>query len=109
VDNSIDNPEAISELLDYQDGSVVSRTLVKDKAGTVTVFAFDAGESLSEHTAPYDTLLMVAEGAARVTIATDVHNVTTGQILRLPAKVPHAVHAVERFKMLLVMIRVTGK
>lgn len=91
--------------MDYQDGSVVSNTLIKDAAGTVTAFAFDAGEELSEHTTPYDALVQVLDGSAVITIAGVEHQVATGHVLRLPADVPHAVRADERFKMLLTMIR----
>ena len=96
---------ALSALLDYQTGAVVSRTLVKKEAGTVTAFAFDAGEGLSEHTAPFEALVVVIDGEAEISIAGAPHRVTAGQLLRLPAGQPHAVKAVTRFKMLLIMIR----
>lgn len=102
---SIDHPTALAALVDYQPGSVVSRTLVKGRTGTVTVFAFDAGEGLSEHETPFDALLLVADGRAVVRIGGEEHTVATGEIVRLPAGIPHAVQAVERFKMLLIMIR----
>jgi quercetin dioxygenase-like cupin family protein len=102
---SVDGPADLAGLVDYQDGAVVSRALVKDKAGTVTVFAFDAGEALSEHETPYDALLHVLEGQAVVTIAGEPHTLASGRIVRLPANVPHAVRAEQRFKMLLIMIR----
>ena len=94
-----------SALVDYQSGSVVSRTLVKKPAGTVTVFAFDAGEGLSEHTAPFDALLMNLEGEAEVSIAGTPYHLSAGQVLELPAGRPHAVKAITRFKMLLLMIK----
>ena len=96
---------AQSELVEYQSGSVVSRTLIKKSAGTVTAFAFDAGEGLSEHTAPYDALVLVVDGTAEISIAGHVHTVTAGQLLKLPGGQPHAVRAITRFKMILVMIR----
>jgi quercetin dioxygenase-like cupin family protein len=96
---------ALSALLDYQAGAVVSRTLVKKEAGTVTAFAFDAGEGLSEHTAPFEALVVMIDGEAEISIAGTPHRVTAGQLLRLPAAKPHAVKAVTRFKMLLIMIR----
>jgi quercetin dioxygenase-like cupin family protein len=96
---------ALSALVQYQAGAVVSRTLVKKDAGTVTAFAFDAGEGLSEHTAPYDALVLVVEGESEISIAGTAHRVAAGQLLRLPARQPHAVKALTRFKMLLVMIR----
>ena len=92
-------------LVDYQPGAVVSRTLVKKEKGTVTAFAFDAGEGLSEHTAPFDALVLGVDGEAVVSIAGTPHRVTAGHLLRLPAGLPHAVKAPTRFKMLLVMIR----
>jgi quercetin dioxygenase-like cupin family protein len=101
------NPEvlAVTGLVDYQTGTVVSRTLVKKPTGTVTVFAFDAGEGLSEHTAPFDALVLGLEGEAQITIAGTPCQVRAGEFVRLPADQPHAVRAVQRFKMLLIMIR----
>jgi quercetin dioxygenase-like cupin family protein len=96
---------ALTALVEYQPGAVVSRTLLKKEAGTVTAFAFDVGEGLSEHTAPFDALVMVVEGEAEVSIAGVPHRVTAGHLLRLPAGRPHAVKAVTRFKMILTMIR----
>ena len=93
------------DLVQYQAGAVVSRTLVKKPTGTVTVFAFDAGEGLSEHTAPFDALIFLIEGEAEITIGGTLHRVRAGEILRLPAHRPHAVRAVQRFKMVLIMIR----
>jgi quercetin dioxygenase-like cupin family protein len=96
---------AQSGLVEYQSGSVVSRTLLKKPAGTVTAFAFDVGEGLSEHTAPYDALVLGVDGEAEISIAGVAHRVSAGQLLALPAGRPHAVKAMTRFKMLLVMIR----
>ena len=96
---------ALSALVLYQPGAVVSRTLVKKEAGTVTAFAFDAGEGLSEHTAPFDALVLMVEGESEISIAGTRHRVTAGQLLRLPAGQPHALKAVTQFKMILVMIR----
>ena len=92
-------------LVEYQPGSVVSRTLIKKSAGTVTAFAFDAGEGLSEHTAPYDALVLGVDGTAEISIGKVSHRVSAGQLLKLPAGEPHAVKAITRFKMILVMIR----
>ena len=94
-----------SDLIALQAGAVVSRTLVKKPAGTVTVFAFDRGEGLSEHTAPFDALVLGLEGEADIAISGVEHRVAGGQLLELPAGQPHAVRAVTPFKMLLVMIR----
>jgi len=92
-------------LVEYQSGSVVSRTLIKKSAGTITAFAFDAGEGLSEHTAPYDAMVLGVDGTAEISIGKVVHRVSAGQLLKLPAGEPHAVKAIARFKMILVMIR----
>ena len=104
-DCRIDTPVALAGLVTWQPGAVVSRTLAKSRAGTVTVFAFDAGEGLSEHVAPFDALLVLLEGRARVRVGGVEHPVGAGEVLRLPAHVPHAVAADGRFKMLLVMLR----
>ena len=91
--------------MQYQPGAVVSRTLVKKPTGTVTAFAFDAGEGLSEHTAPFDALVLMVDGEAEITISGVTHTVKAEDILMLPAHQPHAVKAVRKFKMILVMIR----
>jgi quercetin dioxygenase-like cupin family protein len=93
------------ELLQYQDASIVSRVLLKNKGGTVTLFAFDVGEGLSEHTAPFDALVMVTDGEAEIEIAGESFKVRQGQTIVLPANRPHALKATTRFKMLLIMIR----
>jgi quercetin dioxygenase-like cupin family protein len=105
---SLDRPVNLADLVAYQEGAVVSRALVKDRAGTVTVFAFGAGEGLSEHETPYDALLYVLDGRADVVVGGAAHAVAAGGIVRLPANVPHSVQARERFKMLLIMIRSGG-
>ena len=92
------------ELNAYQDGSVVSRMLVNKPAGTITLFAFDAGEGLSEHTAPYDAIVTIIDGEAEITIAGREFHLRKGQMIIMPAHVPHAVRAVQRFRMMLVMI-----
>lgn len=93
------------ELVTYQEGSVVSREMIRGKAGTVSVFAFDAGEGLSEHTAPFDALVQVLDGRAEVTVGGVTHALETGQSIIMPAGVPHSLQAPERFKMLLTLIR----
>jgi len=103
--SGLDQPQAYIGLVEYQEGSVVSRTLVKKSVGTVTAFAFDQGQGLSEHSAPYDALVFVLEGTAEIKLAGVPHSVKGGEVLRLPAGIPHALQAIERFKMLLVMIR----
>jgi len=95
----------LTDLIDYQDGAIVSRQLSKAAGGSVTVFAFDEGEGLSEHTTPHDALLQVVDGVALIEIAGSTHQVGEGQIIHLPGGVPHAVQAEQRFKMLLVMVR----
>ncbi len=95
----------LASLVEYQAGSVVSRTLVKKQAGTVTLFAFDRGEGLSEHTAPYDALVHILEGEADVTLAGEVHRLQAGEAIVMPAGAPHALRAQERFKMLLTMVK----
>lgn len=95
----------INGLIAYQEGSVASRMIVFKPAGTFTVFAFDAGEGLSEHSAPYDAILAVTDGTAHVEIAGHPFTVKTGEMIILPANKPHAVMAHERFRMTLTMIR----
>lgn len=92
-------------LAGYQEGSVVSRTIIDRKIGTVTAFAFDAGEGLSEHTAPFDALVHVIDGRAEITIAGEPIEVGAGEMIVMPAGKPHSLRAVERFKMILIMIR----
>jgi quercetin dioxygenase-like cupin family protein len=92
-------------LTGYQEGAVVSRTLLKRAGGTMTLFAFDEGQGLSEHTAPFDAVAHVLEGEAEITIAGTPLTAATGELVLLPANQPHAVHARTRFKMLLTMIR----
>ncbi len=95
----------ISDLIDYQDDSVVSREIIRRETGTVTLFAFDRGQGLSEHTAPFDAMVQVIEGEAEVTISGEKHRLVAGEMIIMPAEKPHAVMAVKPFKMLLTMIR----
>jgi len=92
-------------LVAYQTGSVVSRTIIKKKAGTVTVFAFDEGQALSEHTAPFDAIVHVIDGEAEVIISGEPFKVSTGEMIILPANKPHALKALKQFKMILTMIK----
>lgn len=103
--NPLHSPVRIGTLIEYQQGSVVSRVLMRNPAGTVTLFAFDAGQGLSEHTAPFDALVQVLDGNASITVGGERHEVLEGQSILLPGGVPHAVDAVTRFRMLLTMIR----
>ena len=91
--------------IDYQEGSVVSKTLVQRSTGTVTLFAFAKGQGLSEHSAPFDAMVVVVEGKAEITIAGRPNIVDAGEMIIMPANQPHAVSAVENFKMLLIMIK----
>ncbi|MCX6067685.1 MAG: cupin domain-containing protein [Chloroflexi bacterium] len=95
----------IAEMATYQDGSVVSRQITKAEAGNVTLFAFDAGQELSEHTAPFDALVHILDGQAEVYISGQPFQLNTGQAIILPAGQPHALKAQQKFKMLLTMIR----
>ena len=95
----------LNDQVAYQEGSVVSRTLMDKKMGTLTLFAFGAGQGLSEHTAPYDATIQVIDGEAEVIIEGTSYAVRAGEMIIMPADRPHAVRANERFKMLLIMIR----
>jgi quercetin dioxygenase-like cupin family protein len=95
----------VAGLVDYQGGSVVSRTIIDRKTGTVTLFAFEKGQGLSEHTAPFDALVYIIDGEAIITISGKETQVKAGEVIIMPANEPHALQAVDRFKMMLVMIR----
>lgn len=92
-------------LVDYQEGSVVSKEIIKRDKGTVTFFAFDKGQGLSEHTAPFDALVYILDGKAEIAIADKQHSLKTGETIIMPANKPHSLKALDRFKMLLVMIK----
>ncbi len=94
----------LAELVKYQQGAVVSRTIIEKKAGTVTLFAFDKDQGLSEHTAPFDALVVVLDGSVQITLEGKPYEVKAGEMLIMPAGKPHALKAVTQFKMLLVMI-----
>jgi quercetin dioxygenase-like cupin family protein len=96
---------AIEDLIDYQEGSVVSREIVRKETGTVTIFAFDKGEGLSEHSAPFDAMVQIVDGKALITIGGEENIVQKGEMIIMPANVPHALHALEKYKMILTMIR----
>jgi quercetin dioxygenase-like cupin family protein len=95
----------LSNLTDYQEGSVVSRTIIDKKTGTVTLFAFDENQSLSEHTAPFDAMVFILDGEVEVTISGKPVRLKPGEMTILPANEPHALVAKTRFKMLLTMIK----
>ena len=92
-------------LAEYQEGSVVSRTLIDKKAGTVTFFAFDEGQGLSEHVAPYDALVSVLDGEVEVALSGKIYRIKEGEMIILPANKPHALKAIRKFKMMLIMIK----
>ncbi|PLX40713.1 MAG: cupin domain-containing protein [Deltaproteobacteria bacterium] len=98
-------PKVLSEMVGYQEESIVSRILLQDEAGTLTVFAFDEGQALSEHTVPFNAFIQVLDGVAEVTIGGKLSRVESGEIILMPGNVPHKVNAPERFKMLLTMIK----
>lgn len=95
----------LMEMVDYQEGSVVSRTIIDKKTGTITLFAFDSGQGLSEHTAPFDALVYILDGEAEITISGRHFHLKTGDIIIMPADKPHALRAVKQFKMMLAMIK----
>ena len=96
---------SLSGLVDYQNGAVVSRTVMEHKTGTVTLFAFDEGQGLSEHTAPFDASVQIVDGESEIIIGGKPHSVKAGEMIIMPANKPHALKAVKKFKMLLTMIR----
>ncbi len=93
------------DLVDYQEGSVVSRTLIDKKTGTVTLFAFDEGQGLSEHTAPFDAMVHLLEGEAEIVISGGPLRLKEGEMVIMPANQPHSLSAINKFKMILTMIR----
>ena len=99
------NAHELADVIAYQDGAVVSRELIRKETGTITVFAFDEGQGLSEHTAPFDAFVQVLEGKVEITIDGTPHALAGGECIIMPAGVPHALKALSKFKMMLVMIR----
>ena len=104
-DDIIGKALCVKGLADYRRGAVVSRTLIDKKVGTVTFFSFDKGEGLSEHTAPFDAMVQILDGEAEISISGRPVRVKAGEVIIMPAKKPHALRAVKKFKMMLVMIR----
>ncbi len=107
MDTERANPIDLAGSIGYQEDAVVSKTLIKEATGTVTLFAFDRGQELSEHTAPFDALVVILDGTSEITIEGDVHRLKAGEAIIMPANRPHALRAIERFKMLLTMIQAT--
>jgi quercetin dioxygenase-like cupin family protein len=98
-------PAKVEDLIEYQEGAVVSKELIRKDTGTVTIFAFDKGEGLSEHTAPFDAMVQVMDGKAEITISGNKNILEKGDMIIMPAGEPHSLRAMERFKMILTMIR----
>ena len=103
--NIIENAGSLVTLVDYQDGSVVSKEVIKKDKATVTLFAFDKGQGLSEHTAAFDALVYIFDGNAQINISGKSHSLKSGETIIMPANKPHSLKAIDRFKMLLVMIK----
>lgn len=103
--NSILGVKNMEGLLEYQQGAVLSRTIIKKESGTVTLFAFEKGEELSEHTAPFDAFVYVLDGKAHVFIDKSLNELSKGDMIIMPADKPHSLKAIERFKMLLVLVK----
>lgn len=97
--------EKLQNAVEYADKSVVSKQVIKGQTGNITLFAFDAGEGLSEHSAPFDAFVQILDGNAEISIGGVLHKLTAGEFIVMPANIPHALKAVEKFKMMLVMIR----
>jgi quercetin dioxygenase-like cupin family protein len=103
--NQTAEPQNLIDLVNYQEGSVVSRTLIKKKTGTVTLFAFDQDQALSEHTAPFDAMVYILDGKAEIIISGNSNILEKGNMIIMPANEPHALKAIEQFKMMLTMVR----
>ena len=103
--NRLMSPRSINDFLNYQEDAVVSRELIRKATGTVTLFAFDKNQGLSEHTTPYDALVMITDGQAEITVSGVKHEIKAGEMLLMPANSPHALKALEPFKMVLTMIK----
>ncbi len=99
------DPQNLVEMTTYQQGSVVSRTLLQNESGTLTVFSFDEGQALSEHTVPFNAFIQILDGQAEITIGGKPCQVNAGDIVLMPGGIPHKVHAIKRFKMLLTMFK----
>ncbi|MCA1797728.1 MAG: cupin domain-containing protein [Geobacteraceae bacterium] len=104
---SVDGAHAynLAQMTEYQEGAVVSRTLLKNSSGTLTVFSFDAGQALSEHTVPFNAFIQVLDGEGEISVDGKTTTVKSGEIILMPGGLPHSVHAAKRFKMLLTMFR----
>jgi len=103
--NRLMSPRSINDFINYQEDAVVSRELIRKATGIVTLFAFDKNQGLSEHTAPYDALVMITDGQAEITVSGVKHEIKAGEMLLMPANSPHALKALEPFRMVLTMIK----
>ena len=103
--NIVEEAKSLIGLVDYQNGSVVSKEVIRKDKGTLTLFAFDKGQGLSEHTAPFAAFVYILDGETEISIAAKAHNLKAGEAIIMPANKPHSLKAIERFKMLLVMIK----
>jgi len=99
------NPKNINQIINFQEDSVVSKEIVNKPTGTITLFAFDKGQGLSEHIVPYDAFVMITEGVAEITVSGTKHKIKSGEILLMPGKAPHKLKATQAFKMILIMIK----
>lgn len=104
-ENRGNQPVDLSEAIQYSPGSVVSKTIVKNNSGNITLFSFDIGQGLSEHSAPFEAFVQILDGSAEITIGGQKYIVNKGQYIVMPANIPHALQAAEKFKMMLVMIK----
>lgn len=98
-------PMVLADMAEYQEGAIVSKTIIEKNTGTVTLFAFDQGQGLSEHTAPFDAMVQVLDGEVEISISGNPYHLVQGEMIIMPANEPHALKAVKRFKMLLTLIR----
>ena len=98
-------PVVLADMLEYQNGAIVSKTILEKDTGTVTLFAFDEGQGLSEHTAPFDAMVQILDGEAEIRISGNPYNLKQGEMIVMPAHEPHALKALKRFKMLLTLVR----
>jgi len=105
LESCLGKAQLLNDMVEYSDDSVVSKTILDKSVGNLTIFAFDTGQRLSEHTSPYDAVVQVIDGTGRFTIGGKPIDATAGELLIMPSNVPHSVDAVERFKMLLIMVR----
>lgn len=105
TENLMDRVSSLVDLVEYQDDTVVSRTLIDKKTGTVTLFAFGDNQGLSEHVTPFDAMVFVIDGEVEITIADNKHHLGQGETIIMPANIPHALKAIKKFKMLLIMIK----